>query len=1065
MAALCLNLTAEAQSQNTPALSKKQAILGKVISATTAQALPGATIKITGTSQSLVSNNKGEFILNMANGSYNLSVSLLGYKTSNISILIPLTAPLIIALQLDDKNLQEVEIVSTGYQNIAKERATGSFTLIDNKTLNRSLGINILDRLDGVTSGLTFNRGNTTAPNSSIEVRGRATLFSDAQPLIIVDNFPYEGELSNINPNDVATITILKDAAAASIWGARSGNGVIVITTKKGSLNASPKISVNSNVSLTGKPDLYYRQQLSSAEFIEVEDFLFDKGRYNNTINTGYAALSPAVEIFLAKRNGNISEADSLRMINKLKTTDSRDQISKYGYKDWGIHQQYSGSIAGGGSSQKYFFSGGYDKNQDNTYNNSFNRITLNANNTYYFFNNKLEFSSGIIYTGSKRKAGPSVVSTPYPYNSIVDESGNPLPVVTDFRLAYLENAGKGKLLDWTWKPLEEQHNGYSSTISNLTDYRINLMLNYNLIKGLNAAAAYSFGKGMNESNTLNELDSYYTRNLINRFSQIDPNTGAVTYPLPMGAILNSSQNKLTSHNGRIQLNYNKDWKKHVLNLLTGYEIRDNTTISNSGSMYGYNPDFATNANNTINHTIDYPLFYDSSLTGRISDPTSQYSSTDRFLSYYFNGSYNYDGRYMATLSARRDESNLFGVSTNQKGVPLWSAGLSWSLNNEKFYQLDWLPLLKLRTTFGYTGTVNNTISAYLTAVLRGVGPSYKQPFSDIRNPPNPSLQWERVKNINLGVDFGLKQNRISGSIDYWIKKGLDLIGNSPIAAQTGVSLFRGNSANTLTRGVDIQVKTLNLTGAVTWSTNLLYNFNHSKVTGYKVANGTNANVVSGNWNNPLEGYPFYAIFSYRYAGLDASGNPRGYVNGEISSNYTDILNSGNRDELVYSGPAAPTSFGNIRNTFAYKNFELSFNIIYKLGYYFRRTSLSNVDLYAGSGYKIADYHLRWQKPGDELITNVPSAIYPVNAARDNLYTYADILVEKGDHVRLQDLRFAYTIPKKQWLPIENVNLFIYTNNLGILWKVNKHGVDPDYPSTSGLRPAKTIAFGLSASF
>src|SRR5690606_22677323 len=145
---------------------------------------------------------------------------------------------------------------------------------------------------------------------------------------------------------------------------------------------------------------------------------------------------------------------------------------------------------------------------------------------------------------------------------------------------------------------------------------------------------------------------------------------------------------------------------------------------------------------------------------------------------------------------------------------------------------------------------------------------------------------------------------------------------------------YRGNSANTFTKGIDVQLITKNIEGVFTWSTTFLFNYSRNEVTKYQVSNGTNSNVVSGNWNNPLEGYPFSAIFSYRYAGLDASGNPQGYLNGTVSDNYTDILNSSNRDDLVYSGSAAPISFGSIRNTLAYKGFELSFNIIYKLGYY-----------------------------------------------------------------------------------------------------------------------------------
>ena len=304
---------------------------------------------------------------------------------------------LIIALDSGSNQLNEVSIVSTGYQTIPKERATGSFVQIDNSLINRSVSTNILDRLNGVTSGLTFNNNNAHQfQQATIEIRGRATLFSNPNPLVIIDNFPYDGDLNNINPNDIENITILKDAAAASAWGSRSGNGVIVITTKKGRLNLAPTVSVTANTTIGAKPNLYYRPQLSSAEYIGVEQFLFNKGAYNNTINNGYGALSPAVEIFVARRNGTISIADSLSQINTLKSYDVRQQLLKYFYRP-SVNQQYQASISGGSASQKYFVSAGYDNDLSNSVGSAYDRVTLNASNTYYFLKNKLELFSNLI--------------------------------------------------------------------------------------------------------------------------------------------------------------------------------------------------------------------------------------------------------------------------------------------------------------------------------------------------------------------------------------------------------------------------------------------------------------------------------------------------------------------------------------------------------------------------------------------------------------------------------------------------------------------------------------------
>lgn len=1054
LATLCLFFNAKAQNFLLP-------IKGKILDER-GMPIPGATITVKGGQTHAIANSNGQFTLHRLFAPSVILITCIGYKNQEITVTKNSDLGNII-LTPDHHQLTEVEVVSTGFQHLPRERATGSFTQINNSLLNRGQSTDILSRLNGVTSGLSFTAaGNKQFGQSNIEIRGRATLFSNPDPLIIIDNFPYDGDLNNINPNDVESITILKDAAAASAWGSRSGNGVIVITTKKGALNAAPTVSITSSFNIGSKPDLYQLPQLSSSEYLEVEQFLFRKGAYNATINNGYAALSPAVEIFLAARNKTISKADSIAQIEALKGYDAREQLLKYYYRP-SLNQQYQASIAGGSATQKYFVSAGYDKNTNHIKNNSYNRITLNASNTYYFLKNRLELFSNIIYTGSLSKSAPDIVMS-YPYDQLADADGTPLIKAKTLRPSYASTAGNGKLLNWIYKPLEELDKGYSTTSSNLTDYRINLSLSYNILKGLKAALLYSYERGISETNTLNELESFYTRDLINTYTQINSITQDLDYAIPYGGILNTSMNNIKSHNGRMQVNYDKQWNKHNVNAITGVEIKDLNNFNSRGTLYGYYPETASNQNAAVNYTKENPKFYNPSNSSRISPNSDQLGSTNRFFSYYFNGAYTYDDKYIASISLRKDESNLFGVTSNLKGVPLWSAGLAWRINKESFYHLTWLPELKLRATYGYTGNVNNTISAYLTAIGGDVFSQYKAYSSRIVNPPNPTLRWERNRNINIGIDFGTKSGRINGNIDYWQKRGIDLIGKSPIAPQTGIILFTGNTATTVTKGMDFVLNTINTIGAIKWSTTLLYNYNNSLVTDYKVTNGSNHDIVSAGYNNPLIGFPYYSIFSYRYGGLDINGNPQGYLNSNISRDYTGIKTSVNRDELVFSGSATPTSSGSLRNTFIYKSFDFSFNILYKFGYYFRRTSLdNNIYRIGGNNYQLSDYKDRWQKPGDELSTNVPSLIYPLNESRNDLYLYSDVLVEKGDHVRLQDIRIGFTVSKRASLGFNRLNLFTNVNNIGILWRANKHQIDPDSPNSITI--SKTIAFGLKADF
>jgi hypothetical protein len=418
----------------------------------------------------------------------------------------------------------------------------------------------------------------------------------------------------------------------------------------------------------------------------------------------------------------------------------------------------------------------------------------------------------------------------------------------------------------------------------------------------------------------------------------------------------------------------------------------------------------------------------------------------------------------MLSLSARRDESNLFGVNSNQKGVPLWSAGLAWNLMQEPFWRAGWLSYLKLRLTYGYSGNVDNSRSAYTTIAYQPNNPYIHIPYADILNPPNPELRWERVGMLNTGMDFALRGERLSGSIDFFIKKAKDLISPAPVDPTTGFNQLYINSGRTRGRGVDLQLNSRNLKGALAWNTTLLFSWNRNKVTDYYNSATTSAFYVSdGLALNPVGGRDVYGIYSYRWAGLDPqTGDPRGYVQGQVSKDYNALVNSSTLGDLHYEGSAIPVYYGALRNTLSWRGISLSANITYKLGYFFRKTSINYSDLFSrwtGS----SDYALRWQKPGDESRTSVPSLVYPADANRDQFYTYSEATVARGDHIRLQDLRLGYQLERERsrWLPFRQAELFVYAANLGILWRANKWGIDPDYGN--GLPSPRTISLGLKA--
>lgn len=1020
--------------------------------------LVGATVRAKDTGNGTYTDSNGSFTLRRIQPGETLQIIYVGLTSLEIP-----AKPNIGKVQMlsASNELDAVQIsVSTGYQTLPKERATGSFTQIDNKTLNRNVGINIIDRLESLTSGLLLNRGlpNGEGANSSkIAVHGRSTLFASAEPLIILDGFPYEGNLDQINPADIENITILKDAAAASIWGTRAGNGVVVITSKNGKKDQPLSINASSTLTVGNKPDQYYISQISSSDFIDLETFMFSKGYYNSAINRQYSPISPAVELLKQRRNNLITDVQLAEKLDLLRNHDVRSDLEKYYYRP-SVYQQYLLNLNGGSANNWYYLSAGYDNNLQNTISDKYDRLTLSARNTFALFNNRLKISGDLGYNVSNIYSKTDKYSPYTPYDRLADENGNSLSVVTTTTLSdsYTSSPAISKLLDWKYRPLDEF---ILNSQRKFTQFKLTTNVDFEIIKGLNINGSYQYLDEATNTESNNAANSFYTRNLINTYSTIT--NGTVNRVIETGDIYGYTNIKNISKIARIQLNFNKAFSPdHEVSAIAGFEGSDKRSNLFSQIMYGYSDATKTNRNDLIDPQKPYPIFYSGS-TARITTAPSTTEQININQSFYANASYTFKQRYIMSASARQDKSNLFGINTNQKGVPLWSAGLAWIVNKEDFYHATWLPSLKLRATFGYSGNVDKSITGFLTSRISNIN-DWGSQYAVITNPPNPDLRWEQVKTYNAGLDFSFKDNRISGSIDVYQKNAFDLIGNSPIAAQSGVTQFRGNTADLRTRGFDILLNSQNLTGKFSWNTSLLFNYNNDKVVSYKVKQSSNNNIINSNYQNPLEGYPYYSVFSYPSASLDATGAPQGYLNGQVSKNYGSIIYILDPSQIIYHGTASPKYFGSLINTFNYKNFELSLNITYKLGYYFKRKNVFNGGFNA-SPTSYADYDKRWQKPGDELITKTPALFYPTQSAMTSFFQNSSDLIEKGDHIRLQDVRLSYNLSQKvlNGLPFKAVSAFAYAKNLGILWRKNKIGIDPDY-GTSAMRNPLSFSFGLN---
>ncbi|TDQ79089.1 SusC/RagA family TonB-linked outer membrane protein [Sphingobacterium yanglingense] len=1043
---------------------------GEVRSAADGAIIDGATVS--NGKNTVRTDAKGIFSITVDNPHGVLIIRFIGYKEQHVSYEKGSTWMRVL-LEANETAIEQVDVVSTGYQKLPKERATGSFVQIDNKLLNRKVSTNVLERLADVTPGLIFNNGKGGA--AQMRVRGETTLQSNASVLIVVDNFPYEGDITNINPNDVETITVLKDAAAASIWGARAGNGVIVITTKRYNEATVPRLSFNANTTLGQRPDLHYQPLMSIPEFIETEKMLFGRGFYNTYENSlNKVPLNPVVELLIEKRNDPSRAEEIDREIEKMKGYDVRSDYEKYLYRS-PLLQQYALRAEGGNGSNRYFASFGYDRNQSEVIGNSSSRFTGTAGNSMGFFKDKLTVSAqasfslnNIVNNGLKDVTYSSHRGIPstkiYPYARLADEQGNPLAVLKNYSSRYLTSVANDGLLDWSYVPLADRDALDNTTVAK--DLRLDAGLSYKLLKGVNLQALYQYSTSNSLNRDHNSVDTYYTRNEINRFSIRDAATGAMQYPMPMGGILDENRTEVYSHNLRLQGDFNFVLADvHSLNGLAGYEIRNQRVSGMKSRLYGYDEEIG------LSKSVDYTKYYTAyfnpySNYNVIPYMNSETGAIDRFRSVFANASYSYDGRYLATGSLRFDESNLFGVNANQKRVPLYSLGLGWNITKEDFFKVEGVDRLYLRATYGKSGNVDRSLTAYTTAFYSPNDYLTRLPYASIWTPRNPDLRWEKVATYNLGLDFSVLKGRITASADYYNKDGRDVISPMSMPATVGIKTVTGNFGRTNARGFELVLNTVPIDGAVRWSNQLLFNTVRDKVVEYKGAPHYAISVMGssdGQAVYPIEGKPLWALYSLPWAGLDpTNGDPIGYLNGEPSKEYAKIMNAVSMENIQYNGPVRPTRYGSFRNTIAWKRVELSFMLTYRGGYYFKKETLSHYDLMTGV-ITHADYDKRWQQPGDETRTQIPSFGDQTNTPRAQIYTYSDARIFAADHIRLQDIRLSYDLPMRYWgiKGIEHASVYAYANNLGLIWKKSNTEYDPDFANVDYL-PIGSFSIGIN---
>lgn len=1053
-------------------------IKGKVTD-TSGNAVEGANVSVIETKKTVVTDGQGDFIIEGKPGQ-TLLISFVGYEAKTFSIVN--SAPIRVSLVPVATSLKSIELVNTGYQRLPKERSTGSFATVNAERFqNKSISMNVIDRLEGLVPGISVNYG---TGNDKFLIRGLSSIQGSRAPLIVIDGLPIADlnqVKSLVNPDDVESVTVLKDATAASIWGSAAANGVIVITTKKGKNSSGPqKINVRYNgfVSFKGIPDLDYYQMMNTSDFLNASKQVFSNVNYPwaNAINAVGATpiIPPHERIQYDLARGIITQATADQRFDSLSKLNNRDQINQY-LTQPSLLTNHSINVDGGSAFHTYYGSIAYTLDKSDTKTN-LNRYLMNLRQVFTFSPSiKLDLISSLSYEKTDRfllNSLPASNSNYLPYAMFADAAGNPLSQAYLKRMEEFRSSSElQSKINLDYVPLNDVNN----TLNNQTSLssRINAGLTVKLWKGLSYEGRALYQQTGLEGYEYYDQNAYRVRDERVFFAKAAAVAGgAPTYYLPSKGghyATNNVTNK--SWTVRNQLNFDRVFAtKHQLNVIAGTEIRSD--LSKSVQTYRRGYDFQTMTYALYNEDslavvgVTSPVNY---LTGRTtnnlltSKPVTYTEVERRFFSGYSNMAYTYDKKYSLNSSIRFDQSNLFGTNKSLQYKPIWSIGGAWNVSRESFFKVDAINNLNLRLTYGLAGNAPNPgyagpfdiVSASNPAYFSGLGIGYT-----ILVPRNENIRWERTATVNGGVDFAILNNKISGSVDVYKKMTTDLLGYQPVDPTSGWSYAYNNLGDLENKGVEIQLNTENISRKnFKWNTILTLSYNKNKINNLKTASPLTTSVKSN--AQFVEGYSAYSVFAYDYKGLDYKGDPYAFkTNGtDTARRLADIT----VNDLLYMGTTQPLWFGGITNIVSYKQFSLSFLVVYNLGNVMRRDVnqfftgrlSNNIPVY---------FKDRWIKPGDEARTDIPK--YEGNTALNglryvNIYTQANTNVVSAAYAKLRDMTLAYAVPKNvlSKLNMSDAQVYVQANNI-MLWRKNTFNIDPEYYNlNSGTRTSAMPAF------
>ena len=1030
---------------------KKMTLLGTVLDET-GIGLPGVAIMIKGTTIGTVTDMNGYFSLETdENPGATLSISSLGFET--YEVIIGGQRQFNVTLIESVEGLGEV--VVTGYQTLSKERVSGAFAVLNEEDLDVRITSSLSDKLEGTIPGLQIDKEN------NIIIRGSSTLFGETKPLIVVDNFPTEIELDDLNPDDIENITVLKDAASASIWGTRAANGVIVITTKKAKKQKGIQVEASYYKTISQKYDFEDLNLMNSEEIVDLElDILnsFPDVMTNMMygINREYSIHDPVVSAYLRRYAEvpdelKITDQQYQAEIARLKSANGYEQFKEHVTRNY-QNDQFNIALRSASDNNSFIGTISYNKTKGFIKSDSDDRLNLNLKNSLKFNDFvSLDLGLNIVYKQSETGGIDSYYYRSHqPYELIYDENGNKYKNYSG-NLTYksqYEDLG----LDYSYNALDQMN-----AVNNTTKYlntRANASLNIKITKWASISSTLQLERSSNEAQNYTSPDDYYWRRTLN-----DVYYDGKYNNLPYGGKMNYIDSYANAWTVRNQLNLNKELSsKHRLNGIIGNEIRRFTTNYTSSWLYGYDP--VTDKGKTFD-VYGWENYEYSGRDGKrvyVRKPETYYEPTEnREVSYYTNASYSYDDLFNLTASFRLDQANNFGFTNKARNNVLWSFGANYNIKNHWLQHIDQVNRLNFRATYGVNG---NRPGGGYTAALTGTvldnsfyGPNTIQAIQ-LSNAANPDLRSEKVYTSNIGIDYAFLKNRIRGSFDVYKRVSKDMIGQKKLNPTSGWDVHFLNFAEMENKGFEVAISGTPLKSrSFAWDVDFNLSYNDNKIT--KIEGNTNTarshvqqvymDYISYSPGQLIEGKPVGRMYVYRYAGVDEDGQVLLYGKDDEKIGYAQAANGDPEGVVKYEGTLVAPYFGSLANTFTYKNWSLGFIMNYKFGHKFYGPWTTYGLSYLYSNTAMVKDFVNSTKDNTTQYLPITSPYSPHAFYNGIAYPLTDQNVYNAAWIKLSDVNLNYNVPEKylKWIRIQNATLRFQVKNVA-QWVANDKGWDPE---------------------